>query len=241
MPKRNKRKRWTQSELNIIKEYVILHKEDLIDNFYQNIIISQKKYPKYPKFYTNLSKKLKRSSSQCKSKFQKMEKEIYLQYLGMNENEYNLFNWIRQRKKENQKKNIQNHQTKIKIEPRQLRNKKNEKYFFENKQKKKKVKVQVEDNEQLIQFEQIQLSVARQYVNKKIKFSKLEKSNTFDNLLTKAELDLLDKEAHALLLKYSSKYHASQNYRNDNSRRLQGTPDRTDSMQNQKLSESLQW
>jgi hypothetical protein len=175
MPKKNKRKRWSETELKIIKEYVISHKEDLITNFYQNIIISVKKYPKYPKFYTNLSKKLKRSSSQCKSKFQKMEKEIYLEYLGVSENEFELFNWIRQRKKQNRIQNNQKKQEKIKIEPRQLRIKKKEKYFFDNKQKKKNIKPIVEDHQQLEHFRKIQLSVARQYINKEIQVFNLEK------------------------------------------------------------------
>jgi hypothetical protein len=76
---------------------------------------------------------------------------------------------------------------------------------------------------------------------KKYKFLILKNVKHNTNLIIKAELELLNKEAHTLLLKLSSKYPLSQNKNSQIAENLNRTPKRTDSMQNQKVSESLKW
>ena len=244
MPKKSKRKRWSSNELNTMKDYVLLNKESLLDNFYKNIINKNKKYPKYSKFYTNLSKRIKRSSSQCKSKFQKMEREIYLDFLGVLESEFDLFVWTRKnkidhRKRENDDRNLP--ESKMQ---RNLRHKEDYRYFSPMIQKTKKEGSLVKNLEKLREFQTVRVSVAKQFLKKRLPISNLDQGKSQIKII-KVEWEELTKAANAVILQHFNHEKAGQSEEIEAKRsHLMNSESRrgcTESKQQKKLSESLQW
>ena len=61
----------------------------------QNIINGKIRRQTIYGFFSKMSSKLNRTASQCKSKFQRMEREIYLDYLSIPEQDYLVFCWVR--------------------------------------------------------------------------------------------------------------------------------------------------
>ena len=100
MPRKAATKKWSKEELNKIKNYSLLNQEDLVYNLYTNIVIGYMRFRKPRRFFVNLGQILKRSSSICKSKFQKLEKEIYTGTLRIPNHHYEVFCWIRNLTKE---------------------------------------------------------------------------------------------------------------------------------------------
>lgn len=92
---RTQKRNWSKKEVEFIKEYSKQNSEILISNMLINIVAGYMRFRKPKRFFVNLGTALKFSSSRCKSKFQKIEKLIYLESIGIPAEMYELFCWIR--------------------------------------------------------------------------------------------------------------------------------------------------
>ena len=104
MPKKAlKIKKWTVRESEKFREFVIENKEDLLKPFYSYLMDPYSKAKRPVGFFRDLSKTLKRDSQNCKSKFQRHEKEIFLDFLRVPPHHFKLFRhlkFIMKKKKE---------------------------------------------------------------------------------------------------------------------------------------------
>jgi hypothetical protein len=92
-------KKWLENDLNIIKKYALANSEMLISNLLINIVVGHKRFRKPKYFFNKLGELLERSSHLCKSKFQKLEKMIYIDGLKIRPDYYDTFCWVRRLKK----------------------------------------------------------------------------------------------------------------------------------------------
>ena len=98
MEKQSNRRRWTTNELQKMKEFIISNRTIILSNFYKNIKAGFIKFRKLSGYFIQMSRIVDRSQQRCKSKFQKMEQKIYIDYLKVPKEHYELFLWIRKRK-----------------------------------------------------------------------------------------------------------------------------------------------
>lgn len=92
---KSKCRKWLPEEFNQMKKYIISESQNLKSNMYINIVAGHKRFRKPRTFFIELGKIIGRSPSHCKSKFQKMENEIYLDYLKVKSEHFETFRWIR--------------------------------------------------------------------------------------------------------------------------------------------------
>ena len=95
----NKRKKWTNDEINIMKSFIKQNEEMLLTVFYKNISIGKNYYKKEDGFFREMGDLLKRRSSECKSKFQKFEEIIYCDFLSIPKTHYKIYLHCRKTKK----------------------------------------------------------------------------------------------------------------------------------------------
>ena len=102
MPKRKApQQKWTQHEIKKMHDYIITNSDDLTSNLYINIVAGYMRFRKPRRFFINLGNLINRTSILCKSKFQKIEKTIYTDYLKIPQEIYEVFKWIRNKKSHN--------------------------------------------------------------------------------------------------------------------------------------------
>ena len=92
------RMRWTNSEEEKLKSFVIKKKQSLLINFYKNILVGELRFRKEAKLFLDMSAEVGRTPEQCKSKMQKFEKVVYCQFLEISEDHYQVFEWLRKKK-----------------------------------------------------------------------------------------------------------------------------------------------
>jgi len=97
------RKYWTSEDLSRLKSFILSQKQVLTPIFYQNILAGSIKNRKPSGFFKKMKEYLNRSTEQCKSKFQKFEKEIYTKYLQIPRKDFQVFLWIQKNKDVNKK------------------------------------------------------------------------------------------------------------------------------------------
>ena len=97
MPKKLKNVKWTPKQVGTITEYSKSRSEHLTALMYTNILAGKMQFAKQSGFFKALSRKTKKSITKCKSKFQKMEQQLYLGALGVPEAHYRCFVWVRKR------------------------------------------------------------------------------------------------------------------------------------------------
>jgi hypothetical protein len=90
-----KKKKWTETEMQKMKKYILQNENMLIAIFYKNIYEEKHIYRKRDGFFQEIAKILGRKSSECKSKFQKYEKIIYTIYLKIPIQHYDIFVYYR--------------------------------------------------------------------------------------------------------------------------------------------------
>lgn len=95
MPKKSLRKLWTKVETTNLEKYIKSQAALLRDNFYWNIYFGKMKYRRPARFFIEMGSHIGRSPSQCKSKFQKFEREIYVEYLEIPASHFLVYNAIR--------------------------------------------------------------------------------------------------------------------------------------------------
>ena len=78
-----------------MEQYALNHRDHLKYNFYHNIFAGAMLYRKKRGFFQNMSKLVDRPSKNCKSKFQKIERKIYVTLIGFPSDHYKLFLFIR--------------------------------------------------------------------------------------------------------------------------------------------------
>ena len=78
-----------------MEQYALNHRDHLKYNFYHNIFAGAMLYRKKRGFFQNMSKLVDRPSKNCKSKFQKIERKIYVSLIGIPRDHYELFLFIR--------------------------------------------------------------------------------------------------------------------------------------------------
>ena len=98
MVKKALRKPWNKTEINELEKYIKSNSLILKSNFYKNIYLGKMKFRRCPRFFIRMSSKVGRSPSQCKSKFQKFEKEIYTDFLELPLNHLLVYQAIRKNK-----------------------------------------------------------------------------------------------------------------------------------------------
>ena len=92
-------KKWTDKDIEIIKHYAKTNSEILRSNMIINIIAGFNRFRKPKTFFIRLGQILNKCSKLCKSKFQKLEEEIYKEELGTDDNYYDTYKWIRKLRK----------------------------------------------------------------------------------------------------------------------------------------------
>ena len=70
-----------------------------MSSFYRNILFARLNHRKRDHFFKEMSKRIKRSSSQCKSKFQKQEIKIFINHFKIPESHYEYFSFLREQRK----------------------------------------------------------------------------------------------------------------------------------------------
>lgn len=88
------RKYWSAKDISRFKKYLKNKADVLIPIFYQNIKEGMIKVRKPNGFFKKMGEYLGRTALQCKSKFQKFEKDVYSKYLGIPEEDYLVFQLI---------------------------------------------------------------------------------------------------------------------------------------------------
>ena len=94
---------WSSQDVSKLKSFIISQKDILLPIFYQNILNGCIKLRKPSGFFKKMSQYVSRTTDQCKSKFQKFEKEIYTKYLKVPSKDFFVFVWIQKNKDINQK------------------------------------------------------------------------------------------------------------------------------------------
>jgi predicted GIY-YIG superfamily endonuclease len=94
---------WSSKDISKLKSFILSQKNILIPIFYQNILSGSIKTRKPSGFFTKMSTYLGRTTDQCKSKFQKFEKEIYTKYLKVPNKDFFVFLWMQKNKDINTK------------------------------------------------------------------------------------------------------------------------------------------
>ena len=90
--------RWKSFEEELLRDFLLKHKQNLTINMYQNILIGELRFRRETKLFHEMSKAVGRTSLQCKSKMQKFEKHAYTMFLGIDPNHYEIFEWLRKRR-----------------------------------------------------------------------------------------------------------------------------------------------
>jgi hypothetical protein len=90
-----KKTRWTPKEKERLRDFLFQHRIELISTLYKNVLCASLNHRKRDFFFKEMSKKVRRSSSQCKSKFQKQESKIFTEYLLVPETHYMYFVFLR--------------------------------------------------------------------------------------------------------------------------------------------------
>lgn len=88
------RKYWSSEDLKKFKKFIKSKADILLPIFYQNIQEGNIKVRKPNGFYRKMGEFLGRTPLQCKSKFQKFEKDIYTKYLGVPARDFMVFHLI---------------------------------------------------------------------------------------------------------------------------------------------------
>lgn len=96
---RNQRRIWTKKHLDKLKAFIEKNKEGLKNNFYTNILENNLKHRKIFHFFNDMSSSIGRSVPECKSKFQKFERVIYEEYLGIPSVHFELFLFLRKKRR----------------------------------------------------------------------------------------------------------------------------------------------
>ena len=70
---------WSESDNKVFIEFMISKKEEMMALFYKNIIYFIHLFRRKNQFFNEMATKTQKTIKQCKSKFQKMEKHIFLE------------------------------------------------------------------------------------------------------------------------------------------------------------------
>ena len=98
------RKKWTEEEMKIFKDYIKKEGQALKEIFYKNIYKGEHIHKKENGFFASMGRQLKRSTPKCKSKFQKEEANIYHEVLDIPKEHYEVFQNL-PKKKSKEKRN----------------------------------------------------------------------------------------------------------------------------------------
>lgn len=92
---KNQKAKWTPKQIECLKNYAQKNKAHIASKFYQNIIKGRMQFRKAKGFFIRLGQQLGKSPAKCKSKFQKIEREIYLEVLKIPASHYKIYSYIR--------------------------------------------------------------------------------------------------------------------------------------------------
>ena len=91
-------KTWTNEEIIKIENYTRMKSSLIISNVYINIILGYVKFRKPKDFFISLADIIGRSSKLCKSKFQKIEDDLFKNVLMFDTDTYKLFYHLKNKK-----------------------------------------------------------------------------------------------------------------------------------------------
>ena len=91
--------RWSKKEELNLKSFVIKKQEPLVLNIYKNIIAGALLFRREGKLFVEMSAFVGRTPEQCKSKFQKFEYQVYVEFLKIPLKHFEVFQWLREKKK----------------------------------------------------------------------------------------------------------------------------------------------
>ena len=98
MSNKSRSMRWKTYEEELLRDFLIGHKDNLVINMYKNILIGELRFRRETKLFHEMSKAVGRTSLQCKSKMQKFERHAYTVFLGIKTSHYDVFEWLRKRR-----------------------------------------------------------------------------------------------------------------------------------------------
>lgn len=98
MRRKTDRKRWSPADLAALRKYVLSQSRVLLANFYLNVKDGSVLRRKPSRFFIKMANYLQMTPAQCKSKFQKFEREIYTNFLGLPHQAYRVLQHIRRKK-----------------------------------------------------------------------------------------------------------------------------------------------
>ena len=97
--------RWSLSEENDLRVFILKNRESLLLNLYKNISQGCLLFRRDGNFFVEMSQAVGRSPEQCKSKMQKFEKKVYIDYLNVIPRHFRIFEWLRLKKGIERQKN----------------------------------------------------------------------------------------------------------------------------------------
>lgn len=106
MYQRKRKREWTDLEVSRLKRFVKESKIDILNQFYRNLVDGYCSQRRKKGFFENMSQFVKRPSTDCKSKFQKMEEKLYLRTLEIPKNHFLAFKNKNKTKQIQKSKNI---------------------------------------------------------------------------------------------------------------------------------------
>lgn len=95
LPKLN---RWSERELDEFKMYIIENSDILRAHFLINTVAGYMRFRKPKCYFIGMGTRIGRSSKLCKSKFQKLEHKIYVEFLKFPVAHFELFCYLRTQK-----------------------------------------------------------------------------------------------------------------------------------------------
>lgn len=97
----SKYEKWNKTNTQNLIKFIQANELILVENFYNNIKKGVHVFRKPFGFFIQMSKFVNKSPQQCKSKFQKLEKKIYIKFLDIPQIHYNLYLLLRKQKHSN--------------------------------------------------------------------------------------------------------------------------------------------
>ena len=98
MQNRSQSMRWKPYEEQLLRKFLLSHKDSLLMNMYKNIMLGELRFRRETKLFHEMSKSVGRTSLQCKSKMQKFERHAYVVFLEVKSSHYDVYEWLRKKR-----------------------------------------------------------------------------------------------------------------------------------------------
>ena len=90
--------KWNNNDVSTLKKYLLKKKEYLIEHLYNNLKEDKTNLKKKKDFFKEMAEATSKTINQCKTRFQKQERNIYIKYLEVDKNVFAWFEYLRDNK-----------------------------------------------------------------------------------------------------------------------------------------------